>query len=64
MIRWHYYHLALRTEEPMRILFLAVPVDVYDQFFVLPFIQESLTYNEVNYLVYDVDTKVIVQWKK
>ena len=57
------YHLALSKEDPQRVLYLAVPVDTYEQFFALPFVQEALVYNEIVYLVYDVQAKVIVRWQ-
>lgn len=58
------YHLALRKEDPQRKLFLAVPVDIHEQFFTLPFVQEALVYNEISYFVYDVQTEVVVQWER
>ncbi len=58
------YLLALSKEDPERRLYLAVPEDVFDRFFVLQFIQEALVYNDVNYMVYDVTEEVIVQWQK
>lgn len=58
------YYLALRKEDPQRSLFLAVPVDIHEQFFTLPFVQEALLYNEISYFVYDVQEEVIVRWEK
>ncbi|MEZ4866798.1 MAG: element excision factor XisH family protein [Caldilineaceae bacterium] len=58
------YFLALRKEDPNCKLFLAVPIDIYEQFFTLPFVQEALEYNEISYLVYDVQLEVIVQWER
>ena len=57
------YQLALLQEDPERVLYLAVPEDAYDRFFTLQFIQDALRYNEVRYLVYDVQAEVIVQWQ-
>ncbi|MCE7987545.1 MAG: hypothetical protein DYG89_40795 [Caldilinea sp. CFX5] len=35
------YRRALRTTEPDRRLYLAVPLEIYKTFFTLPFIQEG-----------------------
>lgn len=56
------YLLALSKTEPERILYLAVPDDTYQRFFAFPFVQESLKFNTINYLVYDVERKVIAKW--
>jgi len=40
-----------------------IPEDVYDRLFTLQFVQDALRYNEVRYLVYDVQAEVIVQWQ-
>ena len=58
------YQLALRKEDPDRVLYLAVPVDTYERFFRLAFIQEALEYNQAHLLVYDADAEEIVRWKK
>ena len=57
------YQLALLQEDPERVLYLAVPEDAYDRLFTLQFVQDALRYNEVRYLVYDVQAEVIVQWQ-
>ena len=57
------YQLALLQEDPERVLYLAVPEDAYDRLFTLQFIQDALRYNEVHYLVYDVQAEVIVRWQ-
>ena len=57
------YQLALLQEDPERVLYLAVPEDAYERFFTLQFIQDALRYNAVRYLVYDVQTEVIVRWQ-
>ena len=58
------YQLALLQEEPERVLYLAVPEDVSGRFFTLQFVRDALQYNEVHYLVYDVQGEVIVQWQR
>ena len=57
------YQLALLQEDPERVLYLAVPEDAYDRLFTLQFVQDALRYNEVRYLVYDIQAEVIVRWQ-
>lgn len=58
------YLLALSKEDPERILFLAVPEDTYERFFTLPFVQDALEFNAIDYLIYDVSRKAISKWAK
>jgi hypothetical protein len=57
------YQLALLQEDPERVLYLAIPEDAYERFFTLQFIQDALRYNDVRYLVYEVQAEVIVRWQ-
>jgi len=57
------YQLALLQEDPERTLYLVVSEDAYDRLFTLQFIQDALRYNAVRYLVYDIQTEVIVPWQ-
>lgn len=56
------YRLALNAQDPQRILYLAVPDDVYTAFFLLPFAQASLREHQLRIVVYNPVTEVIVQW--
>lgn len=58
------YHLALETIEPNRILYLAVPLEVYEGFFQLEFTQTALQKYQVPLVVYEPRKEVIVQWIK
>ncbi len=58
------YRLILEKKEPERILYLAVPEDIYEAFFRLLFAQEAILKYQVNLIVYDVDKEVIKQWIK
>ena len=58
------YRLALEDEHPGRILYLAVPVDIYETFFALQFIQRVVQCYQLRLLVYDEEDEVIVTWKK
>jgi len=58
------YRHALEEQEPSRILFLAVPLDTYDAFFTLRFIQEAIRLYQLKLIVYSTDSEVIVEWLK
>jgi len=50
--------------EPDRRLYLAVPLETYKTFFMLPFIQEGVEEYQLYLLVYDAEEKVIIVWQK
>ena len=54
---------ALEKEEPERTLYLAVPSDVYDVFFVLPFAQMAIRHYGLKLMVYHPEQELIVQWQ-
>jgi len=56
------YRAALQVQEKERILYLAVPGDIYSRFFVTPFIEEIVEQNQLYLLIYDVDQEVIKRW--
>ena len=56
------YRTVLRLEEPERILYLAVPSAIYNDFFNLPFTQMIVTENYLKIIVYDIDKEEIVEW--
>ncbi len=56
------YRTALRSEDPERILYLAVPLAVYNDFFNLPFTQIVISENKLKIIIYNVDTAEIVKW--
>ena len=56
------YRYALEDVEPERILYLAVPLDIYEAFFTLSFIQSVMQRSQLNLLVYDVEAAEITQW--
>ena len=57
------YRLALKEKESPRVLYLAVPLITYREFFSRQFIQTAVEYNQINLLIYNPDKEVIVQWK-
>ncbi|MBD2494893.1 XisH family protein [Nostoc sp. FACHB-280] len=57
------YRTALRQKQPERILYLAVNLETYNDFFMLPFTQMQIQEYQVKLLIYDVDTQEIVRWQ-
>jgi hypothetical protein len=55
-------HLALAAHQPPRVLYLAVPVDAYDTFFMVPFTQAALAHYQVHLIVYDPHQQEMTQW--
>ena len=56
------YRLALEEKEPDRILYLAVPLNTYDEFFTLQFIQKAVNRAALKLLIYNEQEEVISQW--
>jgi XisH protein len=56
------YRRALRSQEPHRILYLAVPSQTYDEFFRLRFIQEGVEEYQLRLVVYEIETRSILKW--
>jgi hypothetical protein len=57
------YRLALEEKEPDRVLYLAIPAETYDEFFILPFIQKAIQRSQLKLLIYDEQQEVILEWK-
>lgn len=56
------YCQALEEQEPERIVYLAIPVETYQDFFQLSFIQRALQRYQVKLIVYDPKLEEIEQW--
>lgn len=56
------YRLILRLKQPQRILYLAVPLEIYEDFFSEELPQLSLKEYQVKVLVFDPEQEVITQW--
>ena len=56
------YRYALEAEEPDRVLYLAVPIMVYQTFFSLQFIQQVTQRSQIKLLIYDAKEEVVVRW--
>lgn len=56
------YRLALQKIERDRILYLAVPENLYDKFFATSLVQELLQQNNIYLITYDIEQELIVKW--
>jgi hypothetical protein len=56
------YRLALEKNESDRILYLAVPLDVYESFFQFDFTQSAIQAYQIFLIVYDPSQETITQW--
>lgn len=56
------YRRALRSQEPDRTLYLAVPFATYEDFFHLKFIQECITDYQLYLVIYDINDRRLTQW--
>ena len=57
------YRSALRLLEPDRTLYLAVPEDVYNEFFSRRFIQRVIVEHQLKLLIFNPIQEEIVQWR-
>ena len=58
------YRVALNAEDPNRVLYLAVPNDVYKTFFILQFTQVVVETYQLKLIVYEVKQEVILKWQE
>ena len=58
------YYVALEIEDPERVLFLAIPEDIWFRFFQKRLIQKSLERIAAKIVLYNPDNNEIVQWIK
>jgi hypothetical protein len=58
------YRLALKKEDPERILYLAIPKDTYEDFFSRQFIQDSVAEYQIKLLIFNAIKKEIHLWKE
>lgn len=56
------YRLALKTLEPDRTLYLAVPLDIYQQFFVTTFVKLAINEYYLKLVVYNSKEGGLSQW--
>lgn len=56
------YRFALQQKEPARVLFLAVPIDIFNTFFALTFTKGVVEQYNVKLLVYNPEKEEVNQW--
>jgi hypothetical protein len=56
------YRIALRLRQPERVLFLAVPIFTYEEFFSEEVVEISIAENAIKLLIFDPDLEMVVQW--
>jgi XisH protein len=56
------YRLALKVREPERKLFLAVPREIYQGFFLEEFTQLSIVEYQLKLIVFHIENQEIIQW--
>jgi XisH protein len=57
------YRIALRLKQPERVLYLAVPVFTYEEFFSEEVVSLSVVENAVKLLIFDPEEQEVVLWK-
>jgi hypothetical protein len=57
------YKVVLEEQQPTRVLYLAVPEDIYEEFFTRRLAQMSVTQMQLKLLVFNPLTEEIVSWK-
>lgn len=57
------YRSALTLTEPERTLYLAVPEDVYNEFFRRRFIQRAIGEHKLKLLIFNPATEEIIEWR-
>jgi XisH protein len=56
------YRIALRLRQPERMLFLAVPLFTYEEFFPEEVVRISVEENAIKLMIFDPDLEEVVQW--
>jgi XisH protein len=58
------YRLALQMTEADRVLYLAVPLETFEEFFQERFVQEAVKLYQLLLVVYDPEKEVVSEWKE
>lgn len=57
------YRFALKAEDPERLLYLAIPLEIYETFFVRRFVQLITQEYQLKLIVFEPIKEEIVQWQ-
>ncbi|MGK7927905.1 MAG: XisH family protein [Spirulina sp.] len=55
------YRLALSEIDPERVLYLAIPNDIYESFFQKRFTKRSIQHNQIPLIVFNPDTEEVIR---
>ena len=58
------YETGIEEQEPDREIFLAIPIEVWQKIQQIPLLLKILNKYTVDLLIYDIETKTVVQWIK
>ncbi|NES96326.1 MAG: fatty-acid oxidation protein subunit alpha [Desertifilum sp. SIO1I2] len=56
------YRAALKFQDEERILYLAVPDDLYERFFLTAFIQDLIVENQLYLITYNIEAERLQKW--
>jgi XisH protein len=57
------YRYALELQEPERVLYLAVPLNTYNIFFIKTFVASVVERSQINLIIYDIEAEEITKWQ-
>ncbi len=57
------YTLGIEDFEPERMLFLAVPLRIHQEYFSLSFVQKAVKRFKIKLLIFDDESQNVIQWK-
>ena len=60
--QFNYYQLALEDDQPDRVLYLAVPSDIYETLFTEPLTLKAIDRYQIKIIVYNVEEEIIEKW--
>lgn len=64
MGQFNFYFMALEDEEPERELYVAIPKNAFNDLTKEPLTFKSINRFKMKLIIYDIDTKKIVEWIK
>lgn len=56
------YKIALQYKQPERVLYLAIPIEAYEAFFLTEFGKFATQHHQLNLMVYEPEGEVILEW--
>ena len=60
--QFNYYQLALEDDQPDRVLYLAVPSDIYETLFTEPLTLKAIQRYQIKIIVYNIEDESIEKW--